>query len=425
MRVRFCGGAPVWAFWGRCGRAERGGELGWWALAAWLGVASCAGAPALDYGPRIEAAKRGLGEDPAIQARAAEVEAAQAREQGEGLIDEVELRVGGEYDAPEQRLRVLARIPVKRPAELRTQREVLRAGTEVAVARLEEASLERRAELCFPSVEVLVHGVRVSIYEAYARREQALLEWNEEGRSAGTIDELAAARFEIESRIKLATREPLGPPPVEVVLPGLPEIGARPRGLVRAVSLLRETVRRHHPSAAVRRALAERYRALSDQAESQGKPWLKFVDVSYQHESGGGGGHGGGGQLAFEIPLGARERASAERYRALVRQEQSEEQRLVEEQVRRSLEALGELADFEARAAQWEELEGLAGAADAEQIADRWWQGRLARPPQVAALLDQSFAARSAVLEARERAALAGCTLLAMTGIPPESWPRQ
>jgi hypothetical protein len=371
----------------------------------------------------VEAAKRGLAEDPALQAREAEVEAALARERGEALIDEIELRIGGEYENAESRLRMLARIPVKRPAELRARREVLRAGTEEAVARLEEASLERRAELCFPSVDLLVHRVRMSIHGVYAARQEALLEWNEEGRSAGTIDELAAARFEIESRIKLATREPARPPQVEGVMPVLPEIAARPRGLVQAPRLLRETVRSHHPSAAVRRATAERYRALSDRARSQARPWLKFVDVSYQYESGGGGDHGGGGRLAFEIPLGARERADAGRYRALVRQEQSEEQRLVEEQVRRSLEALGELADFEARAVQWEELQALADAA--EQVADRWWRDRLARPSQVAALLDQAFAARSAVLDARERAAIAGCTLLAMTGVPPEDWPRQ
>jgi hypothetical protein len=263
----------------------------------------------------------------------------------------------------------------------------------------------------------------VSIYDAYAARQTALLEWSEDWRIAGTIDELAAARFEIASRIKLATREPTRPPQVEVVMPVLPEIGARPTSLVRAPPRLRETVRSHHPSAAVRRATAERYRALSDRASSQARPWLKFVDVSYQHESGAGGDHGGGGRLAFEIPLGARERASAGRYRALVRQEQSEEQRLVEEQVRRSLDALGELADFEARTEQWKELQALARAA--EQIADRWWRDRLARPSQVAALLDQAFAARSAVLDARERAAIAGCTLLAMTGVPPENWPRQ
>ena len=393
------------------------------ALAAVALGPGCAGPPAPDYGPRIEAARRGLADDPAIQARAAEVEAARALEQGETLVDEVELRVGDEYVDSEHRVRVVARIPVEHPAELRTQREVLRAETEVAVARLEETSLERRAELCFPSVDVLVHRASQSIYDVYAMRQKALLEWSEDWRRAGTLDELSAARFEIESRLKLVTREPSRPPQVEVVLPVLPEVEARPTGLVRTLPLLRETVRSHHPSAALRRATAERYQALLARAESQAKPWLKFVEASYRYESGAGGDHGGGGRLAFEIPFGIQERASAGRYRALIRQEQSEEQRLVDEQVRRSLEALEALADFEARAAQWQELEWLAEAA--EQIADRWWQDRLARPSQVAALLDQSFAARRAVLEARERAAIAGCTLLAMTGVPPEQWPRQ
>ena len=142
--------------------APRAG-LGLLALAALVLVPGCAGPPAPDYGPRIEAARRGLADDPAIQARAAEVEAAQAREQGEALVDAVELRVGDEYVDSEHRVRVTARIPVESPAELRRQREVLRADTEVAVARLEETSLERRAELCFPSVDVLVYRSRGSI----------------------------------------------------------------------------------------------------------------------------------------------------------------------------------------------------------------------------------------------------------------------
>lgn len=200
-------------------------------------------------------------------------------------------------------------------------------------------------------------------------------------------------------------------------MPVLPEIGARPQRLVRTLPLLRETVRSHHPSVTVRRATAERYRALSNRARSQAKPWLKFLDVSYEHESGGGGANGGGARLAFELPLGARERASAGRYQALVRREQSEEQ------VHSGLRALGELADFELRTEQWQELQQLAG--DAEEIAERWWRDRLARPSQVASLLDEAFAARVAVLEARERAAIAGCTLLAMTGVPPEEWPRE
>jgi hypothetical protein len=392
------------------------------ALAAVALAAGCAGPPPADYRERIDSAKRGLADDPAIQARAAEVEAAMAREEGEELIDEIQLRLRGAY-LDEGRFRVTTRIPIANPAELRTRKQVLRADTEVAVARLEEASLERRAELCFPSVDFLVYQRRLPIYDAYATRQEALLAWSEDWRIAGTIDELEAARFEIDNRIKLVTREPTRPPQVEVAMAVLPEVEARSGQLVREPQMLRETIRSYHPSAAVRRATAERYRALSERASIQARPWLSFVDLAYEYESNNGGQNGGGAQLAFDLPFGARERAAAGRYEALVRGEQSEEQRLVEERVLRSRAALDELADFEARAGQWAELEVLAGTA--ERIADRWWQDRLARPSEVADLLDKAFTARTAVLDARERAALAGCTLLTATGVPPERWPRR
>ena len=40
-------------------------------------------------------------------------------------------------------------------------------------------------------------------------------------------------------------------------------------------------------------------------------------------------------------------------------------------------------------------------------------------------MLDDAFAARSTVLEARQRAGSAYCTLLAMTGVELEAWPRE
>ena len=40
-------------------------------------------------------------------------------------------------------------------------------------------------------------------------------------------------------------------------------------------------------------------------------------------------------------------------------------------------------------------------------------------------LIDEAFAARSALLEAQERAGSTYCTLLAMTGVPVEQWPRK
>lgn len=388
-------------------------------LVVWVG---CGGPPSVDFGPRIEQATRGLDGDPTIQAREAAVEAALAREEGEVLIDEIQLRVGDEYD-DEHRIRVAARLPVNRPNEVRAEREVRRAETEVAVAQLEEASLERRAELCFPSVDLLAYRERVSIYAAYAERREALLDWSKEWRRSGVIDELSAARFELDSRLKAATREPQRVPRVEVVMPVLPDVGSSPGVLVQALPMLRETVKEHHPSVAVRRAMAERYRALVDREDSQRTPRLRFLEVAYERQTGRGGSDGVGGRVAVDIPFGARERANANRYEALVRQEQGEERRLVEERVGASLEALTQLSEFEARAHRWSELESLAGAA--ERLADRWWQERLARPAQVAALLDGAFTARSAVLEARERAGIAGCTLLAATGVPPEHWPRE
>jgi hypothetical protein len=87
-----------------------------------------------------------------------------------------------------------------------------------------------------------------------------------------------------------------------------------------------------------------------------------------------------------------------------------------------SLRALNDVHEFEARADQWRELETLADRA--EEVADRWWKSRLARPNQVAALLDNAYAARIAVLDARERAAGAQCTLLAMTGVSIDEWAR-
>jgi len=383
----------------------------------------CARPSNVDYQRRIEAAEQPLSDDdPAIRARVAGVEAAVASEQSEAMVDEIELRVEDQYD-DDNRTRLTARIPVTSPGELRRRREVLQAETEVAVSLLEETSLRRRAELCFPSVAALVQGTHASIYQAYATRRKALLEWNREWHRSGMIDELSAAKFDLESGVKLATREPARAPEVEVVLPVLPEIGAKPAGLVQTTSLLRETIRGHHPSVALRRATAERYRALSERARVLGRPRIKFVDLSYDYQSGSGNGHGVGGQVAVEIPLGVRKRASVARYQALVRQEEHEQRQLVDEQMRRSIDALGELDDFESRARQWEELQQLARTT--EEIADRWWRQRLSQPSQVAALLDQAYSARIAVLDARERAGIASCSLLAMTGVPLEKWPRQ
>jgi hypothetical protein len=313
-------------------------------------------------------------------------------------------------------------VKVRHPSELQAEREALRADTEIEVARLEAAGLDRRVNLCFPSVEAQVHDLRRAIYAEYAERQRVLLEWNRDWRTSGVIDELSGARFELDSRVKLATREP--PPLVERarVPVQLPEIGAAGGELVRSLEFLRAATRDHHPSVGVRRATAERYRLLSDRARARRLPGIRFVDVFYEHRTERSR-DGVGGQLAFEIPFGGEEQADIRRFDALGRQQRSEANAIVEDQIALSLQALNDVHNFEAGAERWLELERLA--ARAEQVADRWWRARQAQPTQVASLLDEAYAARIAVLEARERAASAQCTLLAMTGVPLEAWPRE
>ena len=428
MPVRFR--APVWARRSSShGRAPSGASACWlWRPSRWRRSwrRAAPGRRRSDYGQRIEAAKRGLAEDPAIEARDGRGRGGPGPRAGRG--DDRRDRAAPRRGV-RQRLStgcgVLARIPGQEPRE-----SFARAGRCCGPTPRWRSPGSRRprssaAPSCaFPRWTCWSTEGACRSTSVYATRQEALLEWSEDWRSAGTIDELAAARFEIESRIKLATREPARPPQVEVVMPVLPEIGARPTGLVRARPLLRETVRSHHPSAAVRRATAERYRALSDRADSEARPWLKFVDVSYQYES------GGGGEPRSRRPAGLRDspraRASGPTRAAIGRsfaRSRAKSSTWWRSRYAAAWRPSASSPTSRPAPSSGRSCEALARAA--EQIADRWWRDRLARPSQVAALLDQAFAARSAVLDARERAAIAGCTLLAMTGVPPESWPRQ
>jgi hypothetical protein len=151
-------------------------------------------------------------------------------------------------------------------------------------------------------------------------------------------------------------------------------------------------------------------------------PSLRFVEGVYRARMGPGSDDSYGGRIAVNVPFGLGARAEADRYRALVRQEELDARAVVEQQMEASLAALVVLDEFEERTADWRALEALA--ADAEGIARRWTDKRLADPDDVADLIDEAYAARMAVLGARERAGIAACTLLSMTGVPLEDWPR-
>jgi len=394
-----------------------------WGLALLVAI-GCAGPipESAIHEDRIEKATQGLEEDPAIEARRSGVEAARAREEGTGPIDEFELRVGART-LESNDLRVLARVPVKRSKEIRAERLVLRADTEIAISKLEETSLERRAELCFPSVDALAYAEREKIFSGYADRQDLLLAMNKEWRSSGMIDELRAARFELESKTHLATWKPAPVQAPNEILGSLPTIGENGSRLVLDPTAIEQTVGRHHPSVGLRRATAERYRAMSQRARARRWVGLRFFDVSYEYTTDNDGSSGVGGRVAFTIPLGGRNSADSNRYQHLAEQEDSKGRVQMSEQMARSIEALAEIQEFEAVADQLRELEALANRA--EEIADQWRQDQLAGPPAVSALLDDAFAARNAIVDARERAGIARCTLLAMTGISPDAWPRE
>ena len=189
-----------------------------------LALAACASPIPPELEDRIRRAEAEQPDDPAIQARLAEVEAALERERGVAPIDDIEFRVGGRWDG-DQRVRLLSRIPVPDPRRLRSQRAARRADTETAVARLEETVLERSSEECFWGVLSGLHRERLRLYEPYAERQNRLLDWSEEGRRSGARNEWSALRFSIERKVRLAERIPEPPatgldPPAD-----LPAIG--------------------------------------------------------------------------------------------------------------------------------------------------------------------------------------------------------
>jgi hypothetical protein len=392
-----------------------------WLLAAW--GAGCSTTPPPDVERRIAEAQRGLEGDPAVEARKQAVEAALARERSEPALDEFEFRVRGQARDGDAALGMRARIPVPDPAQVRARRAVRRAETEASIARLDETSLRRRTELCFRSIDTEAHRERSAIYESYARRGRALLEWSEGARRSGILSERPATQFRIEARIKLVTRKPGPPPEPSAATDPLPAVGRGRGALVTSPELLLDLVRTHHPSPAVHRAIAARYEALSTRAQSAARPWFEFVDLDYERIFRDESRNDIGGQLAFRIPFGVESRADASRFRALGRSETLEGEGLIRDQMRQSIFALKEFQYFESNTEEWQELLELAHSA--EEMADRWRDERLARPSQVENLIERAYDARVAVIEARERAGLARCTVFALTGVSLDDWPRK
>jgi hypothetical protein len=387
--------------------------------ACWL--AACATPAPLDNASPSAPAERGLGEDAAVQARRAEVEAARARERGESLLERFELRVRNDYD-DEYGLRLTTRFPIRDPRELSAQRRARRAETREALARLEETALRRRAELCLESVESAVHAEHERAFTPYASRMLSLLRWTAEWKDSGRLSELDAARLELTGRIRLAEREP-GPAPPPGAKPGaLPSLEPPPAFLDISPEQVAEAIRREHPGPEVHRASAEHLQALAERAGARSRPSLDFIDLSYEAITQRRDEHEVSAQIAVEVPLGARRNAQAEQLLALRRARERDARHLFLESMAQAQRALLQIDHFERGAERWLELRDLA--AEAETLADRWWESRLVGPAGVTSLLDRVYSARLAVVDAREDAALSACALEGSTGVALERWVR-
>lgn len=392
--------------------------------------AGCATSPGSEVAERraaLEAriVEQGLGDDPAVQAAREELEAALAVEDAPVAIDGFEIRAAGEYEN-DGRMTALFRMPVANPLTVSAEREARRAETEVALAKVEEVTLAQHVALCLPSVKYLALEERSRIYGAYAQRYQALLEWNQELSRAGLLDEVRLSRFDLESRVRLATRDPsaiprpmtlLGADRVLDVLP-VPARGVAP--LADEPALVRERVLSHQPEIAVHRASRKQFESLARSENSKRVPSLGFVDFGFDAVPFPGDTRAYETRVGIEVPFGREARANTRRYEALARAERSEERARAEDRLREAQLALEEVNGFRERSDGWLELAGLADAA--ERVADNWRQRRLTEPSQISSLLETVYSARLAVLDARERAGLAGCAVTAATGVTLSEW---
>ncbi len=396
------------------------------AISALVLLAGCAAGPGRDFEQRRASAEsairdHGLANDPAIDAARADLEAALAGEQGVVWVDELELRAAVLHERDEK-VEMLARLPMRNVFQLSTEKAVLRADSELALAQLEEATLEQRVRGCRPSLAWRVFEEREQIFVAYESRQEALLEWNRKLRRAGMMDEVRGTRFDLAVQVLLSKRSP--EPPATALrtdLAVLPEVSPDAPPLDTTPEVVRAELLRG-PGVDVHRARGRRYAALSEHESAARLPSPRFVDFAFEPQPYSGDDRQYGGRIAFEIPFGFEARARSRRFAALAHGEASRERALVRDQVQEVRAALETINAFRLRSRHWHDLLGQATAAEA--IADRWYAGRSANPGQVSDLLDDVYAARTTVLDARERAGRAGCDLLTASGGTVAAWPQ-
>ncbi len=373
-----------------------------------------------------EIAARGLDDHMEIHEARFVLEAALARENGEVLLDGIQIRASA-VNEEDTKMETLVRVPIGNILEVQAERKSRRAATEIALAKLEEATLEQQLALCLPSLHRQLQEERVAIYGEYARRQEDLIEWNRNLQKSGLLDEIQGRRFELLTRTRLGVLDPaIGNPSFESTDPTelmdvLPQIELHAPALKATPELIRRTIIENQPVIAVLNGNERRFQALAKRENVKQLPSLRFVDFGFEAVPYAGDTREYEAKMAFDIPFGREARANSRRFEALARAQESKTRGVIDERLHQTQIALAKINAFRATSEFWVQISQLA--RQSEEMADHWSENRLASPKDISKLIDSVYDARSAILKIREGAARAHCSLLHATGLTASEWP--
>ena len=372
---------------------------------------------------RIEAVET-RGDSANLGAERAAIDAAQAEQNTARSFRELELRIGGlsgEGFSTGEGFDFAVRLPFDRPWVVDAKREAASAEVDVEIAALEQAAFEVEVRRCREGIAPSVYREERALLEGYRGNIEGVLEWNRAWLEAGELNELEAARLDLDQKLALSSRAPR---PVMTTSPGvsLPSLTPPAERLDQSPENVQGVLVEHHPRIRTLEAESRRFEEEARAVEGEKLPWFRFVELSYQTGEGQGA-ENIEGKLSLEVPFGVVEDAEEERasLRALEKKRRAEQ--VIVRQRRVTDRALLALSHFEASAPSWREL--LRSAEEAEGVALRWLAQREGDPRAVAQLLLRAHSARLSVLERQEQAATASCDLLEASGVPYSSWPRR
>lgn len=388
-------------------------------LAALLGT-GCAG-PALAPAPRE--AFVAVQSDPAVEAAAARVLAAEQEEAAPGALDALELRVGGIGDGqtePGGNFEVGARLNLTSPFEMVAQDRAAQAAVDEAAAVLDATALETLVARCDTDVARAAGEARREVAASAAASLEELDGWVRALDRANLLSTPNLLELRMELGMARVAAAPAPQPSAQLPLFGLPDAGWRDRSWTASVAQLDALIDRYNPDLAARRAAGRRFDALAQQAGAEGLPWLNFVELSYQPYNDDEVRGDYAARLSVEVPLSGEAGGLADGYRQRSRAESLDGEALRAELRLAAEQALATLVAYRDRATVWSEL--LAAANEAEQVAAAGLASRTGEAEDLFSLVRRAQEVRLRAIGWQEEVAQAGCSLLAATGVRPEQF---